>query len=471
MDTAHRLLLTAAFTAPLSGFAQDLPKGEIVERSGLPADSTQTYALYLPSSYDPARSWPVIYALDPAARGRVPLERFKSAAETYGYILAGSNDSRNGPLQPSLRSLMAITADVRQRFTVDRQRVYLAGFFRRARAASVFVEGTADSIAGLVACGAGLATELTPRDLGPAYFLGIVGTADFNYQEMRELDRRMTSEQVGHRVFVTDGRHDWPDEQTCTRAVEWLEMQAMATGLRPRDPALLDAVYGKETELARALEAQGDAVGAALAYQGMVAVFGDLRGDDVVAQALARLKNGEPTASSSRRRTSATEGAGADAGLPAGPGHALPRPACPGRLGRGAEGHGGADLVRQVRKADLPDSQLARRLLNTWRSVQEQGQRAMEKNEFRRAGLFFEVGSRATEVNPRAQANFLYEMACRPGRGRRREEGAGDAAQSHRERLRRPRGVGAGEMARGPAQAARVRRDPEPARCFAGGKR
>src|SRR4051812_43427975 len=77
--------------------AQDesIPKGQVVEGIEALSDSSETYALYLPSTYTPDRKWPVLYAFDPGARGRMPVERFKEAAEKYGWIVLGSNNSRN----------------------------------------------------------------------------------------------------------------------------------------------------------------------------------------------------------------------------------------------------------------------------------------------------------------------------------------------------------------------------------------
>jgi len=61
--------------------AQDLPVGKIIERVVCLKDAGQSYALYLPLNYATDRRWPVIYAFDPAARGMLPVERFKDAAE------------------------------------------------------------------------------------------------------------------------------------------------------------------------------------------------------------------------------------------------------------------------------------------------------------------------------------------------------------------------------------------------------
>ena len=81
--------------------AQEPPRGRIVEDMKCAAAPSQGYALYLPSSYSPDRVWPLILAFDPRARGKSPVERFQVAAETYGYIVAGSNNSRNGAWEAS----------------------------------------------------------------------------------------------------------------------------------------------------------------------------------------------------------------------------------------------------------------------------------------------------------------------------------------------------------------------------------
>ena len=83
-------------------------------------------ALFVPAGYTPARAWPVIFAFDPGGRGRTPVERYQAAAERYGFIVVGSNNSRNGSTEiPKI--LAAMTADVAERLAVDPKRVYLAG--------------------------------------------------------------------------------------------------------------------------------------------------------------------------------------------------------------------------------------------------------------------------------------------------------------------------------------------------------
>ena len=41
--------------------------------SGAPYEERQSYALYLPAQYARERTWPILYCLDPDARGRIPV--------------------------------------------------------------------------------------------------------------------------------------------------------------------------------------------------------------------------------------------------------------------------------------------------------------------------------------------------------------------------------------------------------------
>src|SRR5258708_38238382 len=103
--------------------AEELPRGRLIDDVKCDVDPSQGYALYLPSNYSPERAWSLILAFDPRARGSAPVERFQAAAETYGYIVAGSNNSRNGSRESSMAAGRARSADVGARFRREGLRV------------------------------------------------------------------------------------------------------------------------------------------------------------------------------------------------------------------------------------------------------------------------------------------------------------------------------------------------------------
>jgi poly(3-hydroxybutyrate) depolymerase len=243
------LVLLAHATAQ----TDSIPRGQIVERIEALNDSSQSYALYLPSNYTPDRKWPILFAFDPGARGRVPVERFKQAAEKYGWIVLGSNNSRNGPWNIVVNAWNAMLTDSHQRFAIDDERMYTTGFSGGARAAIRIAAGC-KCVAGIMANGAGFPGDLAPSPQMHFAFFGAAGVDDFNYAELKSLEEPLTKAGIIHRVQTFDGRHEWPPLSVATAAVEWLELHAIKAGKRPRDEVFINATWQQLLSDARTLE-------------------------------------------------------------------------------------------------------------------------------------------------------------------------------------------------------------------------
>jgi hypothetical protein len=267
-------LLMAAFLAAAPDAGP--PPGQIVAHVACAKDATQSYALYLPSNYTADRSWPVIYAFDPGGRGQNPVERYRAAAEKYGYIVAGSNNSRNGPWAVSHAAVAAITGDVPTRFNVDDKREYLAGMSGGSRVA-LGVALSSQAIAGVIASSAGYPDNKVRKQL-PFPVFETAGTEDFNNIEMREMDRAL---ETPHRLVIFEGPHIWLPSEVAMQAIEWMEIQAMKSGRRPRDQAEVDAIYAKR--IASAGEISVDT------YHAMSAIVADFTGLGDVSQLSAKV--------------------------------------------------------------------------------------------------------------------------------------------------------------------------------------
>ena len=223
-----------------SAAAQDLQRGTIVDPVQCAGDPAQTYALYLPSTYSPERTWSLLLAFHPAARGRLMAEKYRAAAEQYGYIVAASNNARNGPHAISAAAAQAMGTDVSRRFAIDPQRIYLTGMSGGARVALGMALAN-PGIAGVVASSAGY-PDSQPRDKVAFAIFGTAGTEDFNHLEMRLLDRKLTSP---HFLAVFEGGHTLPPDDIALDALEWMELQAMQSGRRRRDDALVGRILEK----------------------------------------------------------------------------------------------------------------------------------------------------------------------------------------------------------------------------------
>ena len=79
----------------LAAHSQTPAPGTVHASVTVAADPTNSYALYLPAAYSPSKRWPLLLVFDPFARGQVSVKLFHEAAEKYGFIVVGSNNSRN----------------------------------------------------------------------------------------------------------------------------------------------------------------------------------------------------------------------------------------------------------------------------------------------------------------------------------------------------------------------------------------
>jgi len=252
--------------------------GEIVPRVACKANPGESYALYLPAGYVAARPAPILYLFDAQQRGPLAAERFRAAAESLGFILASSNDSRSdGPRQPTIDSMKAMWADTHTRFAIDAKRVYAAGYSGGARAATLLALARPGEVAGVVGCGGGFPFDRPPTAAIPFAFFGGAGLRDFNYSELRKLDLTLAALGKPHRFEVFDGGHAWCPVDVAGQALRWMNLLAMRDGAMPRAQEFIEAEWREQTLAAESLAAAGDPVRAARRYDDIAHDFAGLR--------------------------------------------------------------------------------------------------------------------------------------------------------------------------------------------------
>ena len=205
-----------------------------------------SYCLYTPSYLEVTKKYPLIIIFDAHARGKMAINRFKPAAEKYGYIIVSSNDARNGisDINPIVNALWE---DVVNRLPVDVSRIYTAGFSGGARiAASVAIYK--GGVKGVIACGAGMPSP--EQQISKRFeYISIVGLNDLNYQELKTLDKALVKHNYTSEMLSFNGTHEWPDSQTLSLAVEWLELMAIKSKSIPVNDKLVRdySVYYADT--------------------------------------------------------------------------------------------------------------------------------------------------------------------------------------------------------------------------------
>ena len=229
MTAGRRLCVPVlALVAGICLSSQELPRGRVIERVVCGGNEKQSYALYLPVAYSGERTWPILYCLDPGARGRTPVERFSAAAERHGFIVAGSNNSRNGSNEVVKEAIEWLIQDTHERFSIDDSHIYTAGFSGGARVALAWAGN--GRVAGVIACGAGFSRGEIPKDV-PFRIFATAGIDDFNYDEVYAMSRELSRRGVPVRFAEFSGNHEWLPENLTSQALDF-----MVGRLKPEPP-------------------------------------------------------------------------------------------------------------------------------------------------------------------------------------------------------------------------------------------
>ena len=280
--------------APADAALISIPLGEPVERMAAASDTTQHYALYLPSGYDPASPPPVVFLMDPRGRAMVPLDLFREAAEARGYLLISSHETlsdADDAFAVNEQALTAMVRDVQLRFTADLDRLYLVGFSGTAHFCWFAAPSLDGHVAGIVGVGDGLDPTISgvratlAMDRPPAYF-GIAGTRDFNYDPAVLRDRHLDNAALQHRFRSFPGRHAWPPDSLAAEALAWFDLLAQRDTL---GSTALGERYTSRLAEATAFEADGNLREALRRYREIVADFGDTHDTSEAASQADRL--------------------------------------------------------------------------------------------------------------------------------------------------------------------------------------
>jgi hypothetical protein len=202
-----------------------IEKGKIIESIVCKKDVETNYALYLPSTYDTTKKYPIIIAFDAHGDGLKPVTLFKDQAEKYGYIVVGSHNSKNGLTWESNNAIYSsMISDIKERFSINDSRIYTAGFSGGSRVASsiAILNG---GISGVVGFSAGF-PNLNQPITNKFDYLGIVGSSDFNFNEMSQLDKALETNGFNHYLMVFNGKHEWPKSDVIPDVFYWLEFCA-----------------------------------------------------------------------------------------------------------------------------------------------------------------------------------------------------------------------------------------------------
>jgi len=224
-----------------SGHSKAIKTGVIINDIVCRDNPGTSYALYVPEGANAKAPFPVVFCFDPHAKGLLPVEKYKSLADVFGFVLAGSNNSKNGlPLTESETFLQQMLNDLSMQINIDKSRMATLGFSGGGRVAA-WLAGNNRDIGAAISCGAGLPPDLKINSLGFDY-LALVGNEDFNYTEIWKLNQTAEENQWPLNWLVFDGKHEWPPVEVMREAFYWIQVGAIKNGLAEKDEQFIQSV-------------------------------------------------------------------------------------------------------------------------------------------------------------------------------------------------------------------------------------
>lgn len=219
------------------------------------ADTALNYALFLPPDYNKEKSCPLLILFDSHGDGLLPVNLFSAEAAKSGFIIAGSNNSKNGmPIEKTTAIYRAMLTDLTNRFNIEKKAIYLCGFSGGSRVAGAAAI-TDGGIAGVVGCGAGL-PNTSQKPVNAFSYLAVVGNQDFNFTEMLQLDESLEQAGYQHQLLVFDGIHQWPPKELIPDIFTWLRFDAMRQKAIPDDRTEINRFIEKNDKIAEKQKAE-----------------------------------------------------------------------------------------------------------------------------------------------------------------------------------------------------------------------
>lgn len=213
--------------------------GKVITHVFCKTDPVQSYALYIPAKGN-KKEIPVVYFFDPHGDGSLPLVKYKVLADSYDFILIGSNNSKNGNSWETAANIWDIMfADSQKRLKIDRSRMYTCGFSGGAKVAA-YAGLNHNEVKGVIANGAALPEPATAGNFNFS-FTAIAGRGDMNMTDLVAFNSELDKTTTRHRLIFFDGKHEWAPDSTMNIAFAGLQFDAMYQKVIAADNAFISS--------------------------------------------------------------------------------------------------------------------------------------------------------------------------------------------------------------------------------------
>ncbi|WP_339651823.1 alpha/beta hydrolase [uncultured Maribacter sp.] len=242
-----KILFFALVLFSTSNFSQELRllKGSITENVVVNDSLKETISLYLPSTFEVQKPWPVIFVFDLKGKGKASVSMLVNAAEKEGYILA-SSDNVTDSISISENVLIAnrMFNALINIVPIAKNRTYTAGFGSGAMFASILPTFIKE-IKGVVSIGASIGNIEILNAKHTFQFIGIVNRSDYSFRDMLDTQQILNKLKFPNELLVFDDDRILPDVNTIASAFRILTLTSMAKGDIHRNDSFIAESYSQ----------------------------------------------------------------------------------------------------------------------------------------------------------------------------------------------------------------------------------
>ena len=230
-----------------------LKKGTVLDSIPINEPGEGTFSLFLPTSFEVNKNWPVVTVLDLKGGGRKALSMFTAAAEAEGFVLASPNTlSDTIPLSKNVEHLGTMLQKVLDILPVNKNRIYTAGFSSGAQFASL-VPLFIKEVDGVLSIGASLPNAELLSTKNRFHFVGMVAREEFSFRDLIQSKKILNQLKFENQLLLFDSDNKLPEQSHLVRALRWLKLSDMAKGILPKDSVFIQKAFAQDNQKVNAL--------------------------------------------------------------------------------------------------------------------------------------------------------------------------------------------------------------------------
>ena len=229
------------------------------------ADSSHSYYVALPDDFDSTENYPLIIAFDPQGDGNLAVRSMIGGVTNFGFMVAGSDVIRNG-YENTEYAFNILTNDILNRYPVDKDRIYAAGFSGGGRYAQIFSQINTN-VKAVISMGAGLSLNPSQPLRNKVPMLFLVGDEDFNFLEIINSKEPLEVTELRYYILEFHGKHAWPGHNIINEALLWFELDDYRRDKTRKNNSLIKTYQGMIRENAGMLIEDQDLLGACNEYE------------------------------------------------------------------------------------------------------------------------------------------------------------------------------------------------------------